>query len=201
MLTNLLFDFFAFILLASSLCVILAKNSVHSVLFLILVFFNAAVLFLFTGAEYLAMMLLVVYVGAVIVLFLFVIMMLNIDLAVFRARFSLYTPIALIIAMIMLIELIFSFTTYNFYKDNTQIINLYNNLSNTELIGSVLYTHYVFYFELSGLVLFVAMIASIVLTLQHRKNIKRQSISRQIIRDKESAIEIKKVEFGKGISR
>lgn len=199
MLINLLFDFFSIILIASSLCVILARNPVHSVLFLILAFFNASVLFLLAGAEYLAMMLLVVYVGAVIVLFLFVVMMLNIDFSTIRAKFSSYSPIAIIIALVMLIELIFSFTTYNFYQNKIKILSFVDKVSNIELIGKVLYTDYAFYFELSGLLLFAAMIASIILTLQHKNNFKRQSIPEQVSRTKETSIEIKKVKFGQGI--
>jgi len=199
MLVNILFDLFSIILLTSAVCVVLARNPVHSVLFLILAFFNASVLFLLTGAEFLAMMLLVVYVGAVIVLFLFIVMMLNIDFTVLRAKFSAYTPIAIIIALIMLVELIFSFTTYNFYKSDVNSAVIVSDISNVELIGKVLYTDYVFYFELSGLLLLIAMVASIVLTLHHRSNVKRQSISEQVSHTKESAIEIKKVTFGKGI--
>lgn len=199
MLVNILFDLFSTILVASAVCVVLARNPVHSVLFLILAFFNASVLFLLTGAEFLAMMLLVVYVGAVLVLFLFIVMMLNIDFSVLRARFSAYTPIAIIIALIMLVELIFSLTTYNFYKNDVNGLPLVSNVSNVESIGKILYTDYVFYFELSGLLLLIAMVASIVLTLHHRSNVKRQSISEQVSRTKETSIEIKKVIYGKGI--
>lgn len=199
MLVNILFDLFSTILVASAVCVVLARNAVHSVLFLILAFFNASVLFLLTGAEFLAMMLLVVYVGAVLVLFLFIVMMLNIDFSVLRARFSAYTPIAIIIALIMLVELIFSLTTYNFYKNDVNGLPLVSNVSNVESIGKILYTDYVFYFELSGLLLLIAMVASIVLTLHHRSNVKRQSISEQVSRTKETSIEIKKVIYGKGI--
>lgn len=200
---NILFWVFSSILLLSALLVILARNPVHSVLFLILAFFNAAALFLLTGAEFLAFILLVVYVGAVAVLFLFVVMMLNIDVAEMRAKITRYAALGLVVTAIMLAELLASFTGYNFAKhvapSSFNPIAIDVNASNTQLLGDILYTEYAFYFELSGLVLLIAMIASIVLTLHHRPNIKRQDIAEQVARSRENAIEIKKVQSGKGI--
>ncbi|MDN5248909.1 NADH-quinone oxidoreductase subunit J [Bartonella sp. TP] len=199
---NILFWVFSSILLLSALLVILARNPVHSVLFLILAFFNAAALFLLTGAEFLAFILLIVYVGAVAVLFLFVVMMLNIDFAEMRARITRYSSLGLVVTAIMLAELLASFTGYNFAKHigpNSFNPISHANVSNTQLLGDILYTKYAFYFELSGLVLLIAMIASIVLTLHHRPNVKRQNIAEQVARSRENAIEIKKVQSGKGI--
>lgn len=197
MFINILFDICSLILLSSALAVILARNPVHSVLFLILTFFNASILFLLSGAEFLAMMLLVVYVGAVLVLFLFIVMMLNVDFVILRNSFTSYMPISIVLAFVMLVELLFAFTTHNFYaKPLTTIIAPESNI---ERIGKLLYTDYAFYFELSGLLLLIAMISSIVLTLHHRNNVKRQSIAEQVLRDKDNSIEIKQVISGQGI--
>ena len=191
------------VLLISSLLVISVRNPVHSVLYLILAFFNAAAIFLLSGAEFLAMMLLVVYVGAVIVLFLFVVMMLDIDFTQLKSGFVRYTPLGILVGVVMLSELIIGLISYNFsthISHNTvEPIGDLDKISNTKMLGDVLYTSYAFYFELAGLVLLVAMISSIVLTLQHKAHVKRQNISEQVSRTKENAIEIKKVEFGKGI--
>lgn len=200
---NILFYIFSSILLLSALGVISARNPVHSVLFLILAFFNASALFLLTGAEFLAFILLIVYVGAVAVLFLFVVMMLNIDVAEARARLAHYTPISLVVTGVMLLELLVAFSGYKFLKNTGTIsfdpILAGANISNTQLLGDALYTKYAFYFELSGLVLLIAMICSIVLTLQHKPNVKRQKIADQVARSRNNAIEIKKVQSGKGI--
>lgn len=195
------FYLFSFILIASAVMVVAARNPVHSVLFLILAFFNAAALFLLTGAEFLAMILLVVYVGAVAVLFLFVVMMLDVDFAELKRGALQYAPIGAIVGLIVLIELVVVFTS------NTIIINAAApaktasevTITNTKALGMVLYTDYLLYFQLAGLVLLVSMIGAIILTLSHRPNVKRQSIAQQVARTPETAIEIKKVNSNKGI--
>lgn len=197
------FYLFAIILIASGIMVIVARNPVHSVLFLILAFFNAAALFLLTGAEFLAMILLVVYVGAVAVLFLFVVMMLDVDFAELKTGIMRYAPIGALIGVVVLVELLIVFTANYF----TPIAASYSlqpipdvlTRSNTKALGDVLYTDYVFYFELAGLILLVAMIGAIILTLHHRPGVKRQSIAEQNKRTPATAIEIKKVKSGKGI--
>lgn len=197
------FYLFAFILIASGIMVIVARNPVHSVLFLILAFFNAAALFLLTGAEFLAMILLVVYVGAVAVLFLFVVMMLDVDFAELKTGVKRYAPIGALIGLIVLVELFIVFTTNYFAPEAaTHILQPIPDVlttSNTRALGNVLYTDYVFYFEVAGLILLVAMIGAIILTLHHRTGVKRQSIVEQNKRTPETAIEIKKVKSGKGI--
>jgi len=197
------FYLFAFIMIASAVMVVAARNPVHSVLFLILAFFNAAALFLLTGAEFLAMILLVVYVGAVAVLFLFVVMMLDVDFAELRRGALHYAPVGALIGLIVLAELIVVFASSRFAPQlaasASQPIPDMAQRTNTQALGDVLYTHYVFYFEVAGLVLLVAMIGAIVLTLHHRSGVKRQSIAQQVARTPETAIEIKHVESNKGI--
>lgn len=197
------FYLFAFILVASAAMVVIARNPVHSVLFLILAFFNASALFLLTGAEFLAMILLVVYVGAVAVLFLFVVMMLDVDFAELKRGALQYAPIGALIGLILLGELVVVFV-YNGFSAKliTPVAQPIPDIlvrTNTQALGDVLYTDYILYFELAGLVLLVAMIGAIVLTLRHRPGVKRQSISAQVARSPESAIEVKKVESNKGI--
>lgn len=196
------FYLFAFIMIASAIMVVAARNPVHSVLFLILAFFNAAALFLLTGAEFVGFILLIVYVGAVAVLFLFVVMMLDVDFAELKQGVLRYAPIGGLIGLIVVVELIMvivgQYVKPAVAEKGMAPIDPNSTLSNTEMIGRVLYTDYVFYFEIAGLVLLVAMIGAILLTLQHRKGVKRQSISEQVARGKD-AIEIKKVESGKGI--
>lgn len=196
------FYLFAFIMIASAVMVVAARNPVHSVLFLILAFFNAAALFLLTGAEFVGFILLIVYVGAVAVLFLFVVMMLDVDFAELKQGVLRYAPIGGLVGVIVVLELIVVFVGQYMAPSVAQKgmapINPNTGLSNTEIIGRVLYTDYVFYFQIAGLVLLVAMIGAILLTLQHRKDVKRQSIAEQVARGK-NAIEIKKVESGKGI--
>ena len=177
--TIFLFFIVSIIIITSSLLVILLKNPIHSVLFLILVFFNTAILFLFSNAEFLAMILLIVYIGAVAVLFLFVIMMLDINITKLRQTFLNYLPIGLFVGFIIFLELIYVITQskLNFIKINSNQI-----LNNTELIGNVLYTDYFLLFQLSGLILLVAMIGAIFLTLRKRKDIKKQNIYQQILK-------------------
>lgn len=197
------FYLFAFVAVASAFMVISARNPVHSVLFLILVFFNAAGLFLLTGAEFLAMILLVVYIGAVAVLFLFVVMMLDIDFAALRSGILQYAPVGALVGLIVAAELIVvvggSVLTPEAAKAITMPIPSPSTRTNTAALGDVLYTNYVYFFQVSGLVLLVAMIGAIVLTLRHRENIKRQNISQQVARTPATAIEVVKVKTGQGI--
>ena len=197
------FYLFAFIMLASAVMVVAARNPVHSVLFLILAFFNAAALFLLAGAEFLGLILLVVYVGAVAVLFLFVVMMLDVDFAELKHGALKYAPIGALVGIIVAVELIVVFVGMHLApsvaEHVTQPMPDLAQRTNTEALGDILYTNYVFYFQLAGLVLLVAMIGAIVLTLRHKTGVKRQSIAVQVARRPEDAIEIKKVESGKGI--
>ncbi|WP_274628570.1 NADH-quinone oxidoreductase subunit J [Arvimicrobium flavum] len=197
------FYLFAFVAIAAAFMVISARNPVHSVLYLILTFFNAAALFLLTGAEFLAMILLVVYVGAVAVLFLFVVMMLDVDFAEFKQGALQYAPVGALVGLILVAELIVVLGGYTFAPELAGSIALPTpdiaTRSNTAALGDVLYTGYVFYFQIAGLILLVAMIGAIVLTLRHKPGIKRQNIPAQVARTPATAIEIKKVETGKGI--
>ncbi|MGA1801390.1 NADH-quinone oxidoreductase subunit J [Rhizobium sp. HT1-10] len=199
----LFFYLFAFIAVASAFMVISARNPVHSVLFLILTFFNAAGLFLLLGAEFLAMILLVVYVGAVAVLFLFVVMMLDVDFAELRSGLLSYAPIGAIIGIILAAELIVviggSVISPEIAKTVAMPIPDLASRTNTAALGDVLYTNYVFFFEIAGLVLLVSMIGAIVLTLRHRVNIKRQDISKQVARTPATAVEVVTVKPGQGI--
>ena len=183
--TIFLFFIVSIIIITSSLLVILSKNPIHSVLFLILVFFNTSILFLFSNAEFLAMILLIVNIGAVAVLFLFVVMMLDINIAKQRQTFLNYLPTGLFIGFIILIELIYvvSQSNVNFVKTNSSYINISNQiLENTKIIGNILYTDYFLLFQLSGIILLVAMIGAIYLTLRKRKGIKKQNIYKQILK-------------------
>lgn len=197
------FYLFAFVAVASAVMVVSARNPVHSVLFLILVFFNSAGLFLLTGAEFLAMLLLVVYIGAVAVLFLFVVMMLDIDFAEFRQGVLQYAPIGALVGLVVAAELILvvggSVLSPQAAKSIAMPIPPVAERQNTAALGDVLYTHYVYFFEVAGLILLVAMIGAIVLTLRHRQNIKRQNIARQVARTPETGVEIVKVKSGQGL--
>ncbi|GAA5107183.1 NADH-quinone oxidoreductase subunit J [Bartonella jaculi] len=197
------FYLFAFIMLASAVVVITARNPVHSVLFLILAFFNASALFLLAGAEFLGLILLVVYVGAVAVLFLFVVMMLDVDFAEFKSGALRYAPIGVFIGFVVAVELIIVFIGSHFSPvigiHITQPMPDLAQRTNTQALGDILYTDYVFYFQIAGIILLVAMIGAIVLTLRHKSGVKRQSIAAQVSRTVENAIEIKQVESGKGV--
>jgi NADH-quinone oxidoreductase subunit J len=197
------FYLFAFVAVASAFMVISSRNPVHSVLFLILTFFNAAGLFMLTGAEFLAMILLVVYVGAVAVLFLFVVMMLDIDFTELRAGVLEYAPIGGLIGIILAAELIVviggSVISPEIAKSVAMPIPALSERTNTAALGDVLYTNYVYFFEIAGLVLLVAMIGAIVLTLRHRTNIKRQNIPRQVARTPATAVEVVSVKPGQGV--
>jgi NADH-quinone oxidoreductase subunit J len=202
-LSALFFYLFATVAVASAFMVIASRNPVHSVLFLILAFVNAAGLFVLVGAEFLAMILIVVYVGAVAVLFLFVVMMLDVDFAELRQGFLQYLPVGATVGFVFLAELLLIVGTWITGAGVAGAIRSpippASEVSNTKALGRVLYTTYVHYFELAGLVLLVAMIGAIVLTLHHRKEAKRQNVSAQNARSKESAIEIRKVRPGQGI--
>ena len=199
----LFFYLFAFIAVGSAFMVIWARNPVHSVLFLILTFFNAAGLFLLTGAEFLAMILLVVYVGAVAVLFLFVVMMLDVDFAALRTKALEYAPVGALIGIILAIELVVvvggSTLSPQIAKHASMPIPALTDRSNTQALGDVLYTHYIYFFQIAGLVLLVAMIGAIVLTLRHKPNVKRQNISAQVARTPKTAVEVVKVKPGQGL--
>jgi len=199
----LFFYVFALVTVASAFMVIAAKNPVHSVLFLILAFFNAAGLFILLGAEFLAMILVVVYVGAVAVLFLFVVMMLDVDFAELRQGFLQYLPIGALVGLILLVELVMVLggalvtpeTASGFAAPTPPV----EEVSNTAAIGRLLYTRYIFFFQTAGLILLVAMIGAIVLTLRHKVGVKRQDISRQNARRPEDSVEVVHVETGRGI--
>lgn len=195
------FYIFAFITVASALMVISAKNPVHSVFFLILAFINAAGIFMLAGAEFLAMILIIVYVGAVAVLFLFVVMMLDVDFADLKKGALQYMPIGAIVGAILLLELLM-LAGSNFVSPELaagSVLPIGAGVSNTQALGEVLYTRYVFMFQGAGLVLLVAMIGAIVLTMRHKPNVKRQDIAAQIARNPKTAIEVVKVASGKGL--
>jgi len=197
------FYLFASVTVASAFMVIAARNPVHAVLFLILAFVNSAGLFLLLGAEFLAMILIVVYVGAVAVLFLFVVMMLDVDFAELRAGFLKYLPVGGLVGIILLIELIFVVGAWaiapGIESQAASPAPPLGDVTNTEALGQILYTKYVYFFEAAGMILLVAMIGAIVLTLRHKEDVKRQSIPAQVGRQPDAAIEIKQVEPGKGI--
>ena len=202
-LTALFFYLFAGVCIASAFMVIAAKNPVHSVLFLILAFVNAAGLFVLLGAEFLAMILIIVYVGAVLVLFLFVVMMLDVDFAELRQGFLQYMPIGAVVGGILLVELVLVLFTWTIGPDVQQAIATpappIARMLNTEALGHVLYTRYVYFFQAAGLVLLVAMIGAIVLTLRHKVGVKRQSIAAQVARGPKTAVEVVKVASGSAI--
>ncbi|HLZ04970.1 MAG TPA: NADH-quinone oxidoreductase subunit J [Bradyrhizobium sp.] len=197
----LFFYLFAGICVASAVMVVVSRNPVHSVLFLILAFVNASGLFVLMGAEFLAMILIVVYVGAVAVLFLFVIMMLDVDFAELREGFIQYLPVGIVIGGIFLFELLLTVGAWviNPTVGKTITAPIPNNVSNTEALGLVLYTKYIHYFQLAGMVLLVAMIGAIVLTLRHKANVKRQDINVQNARTPELAMAVRKVASGQGL--
>jgi NADH-quinone oxidoreductase subunit J len=197
----LFFYLFAGVCVAAAFMVIAARNPVHSVLFLILAFVNAAALFVLLGAEFLAMILIIVYVGAVAVLFLFVVMMLDVDFVELRQGFLNYLPVGILVGIVFLLELVFVGVSWVISPSAPKVLAtpIASNLTNTEALGLVLYTRYVYYFEAAGVVLLVAMIGAIVLTLQHKPNVKRQNIAEQVARTKETAIEVRQVRPGQGI--
>jgi NADH-quinone oxidoreductase subunit J len=191
MLTSLFFYLFAFMTVASGIMVITARNPVHAVLFLILSFFSAAGLFVIMGAEFLAMLLVVVYVGAVAVLFLFVVMMLDIDYANLREGFQRHLPVSGIVGVILLVELVLIFSGPG---TTIGVAPVEITRSNTAQLGDVIYTDYLYLFQLAGMTLLVSMIGAITLTMRHREGVKRQSIARQNARTRDETISIESVE-------
>jgi NADH-quinone oxidoreductase subunit J len=201
MIAALFFYLFAGICIASAFMVISARNPVHSVLFLILAFVNAAGLFILMGAEFLAMILVVVYVGAVAVLFLFVVMMLDVDFVVLRQGFLAYLPIGVLVGLVFLVELLIVLGGWAIGGGVPRVIAapIPEAITNTQALGQLLYTRYVYFFEAAGVVLLVAMIGAIVLTLRHKPNAKRQNIGEQNARTRAATLEIRKVRPGQGI--
>ncbi len=201
---SLAFYLFAIIAVISALNVIFQRNPVHSVLWLILTFFNAAGLFVLLGAEFVAMILVVVYVGAVAVLFLFVVMMLDINVTVMREGFLKYLPVGALVGLILLVELAVVFGGWTM-APGAEALRLaptpaMSELSNTEALGAILYTDYVYLFQASGLVLLVAMIGAIVLTLRRRPGVRKQNIAEQVKRSPKDTVTLVQVPSGKGLS-
>ncbi len=201
MIVSVFFWLFAGVLLASAVMVITLRNPVHAVLFLILAFFNGAGLFLLAGAEFLAMILVVVYVGAVLVLWLFIIMMLDVDFAELKAGFIRNAPLGLLVGGVLLAELLFVFLKWQPapMAEKLRMAPAAQGMTNTEALGRILYTDHVYFFQVAGLILLVAMIGAIVLSLHHRKDVKRQDVARQVARKREEAVRLVDVEPGKGL--
>ena len=180
---------------------VISRNPVHSVLWLILAFLSSAGLFVLLGAEFLAMLLIIVYVGAVAVLFLFVVMMLDVDFSTLKAEMAGYLPIALLIGVVLVMQLGMAFGVWSYAETapGAREVLAVSEHHNTKELGLILYDRYFVLFQLSGLILLVAMIGAIVLTLRHRKNVKRQNILSQIYRDPEKSVEIRDVKPGQGL--
>jgi NADH-quinone oxidoreductase subunit J len=198
------FYVFAAVVVASGVMVVVSRNPVYSVLFLILAFFNAAALFVLIGAEFIAMILIIVYVGAVAVLFLFVVMMLDINMARLKEGFLDYLPIGAMIGAAMLAEVLFGLGVWGTGSSDT--VQAFNRagippvtIDNTRAIGQVLYTQYFYLFQVAGLVLLVAMIGAIVLTLRSRPGVRRQRVSDQLYRSKEETMTVVKVPSREGV--
>jgi NADH-quinone oxidoreductase subunit J len=199
------FYLMAAVTVLSGFAVVSARNPVHSVLFLILSFFSAAGLFVLLGAEFLAMLLVVVYVGAVAVLFLFVVMMLDVDFAALKQGFARYMPLGLLVGSVLAVEMVLiasTVATRGAAKDN--LIPMASgpqaDVTNAEAIGRVLYTDYVYFFQAAGLVLLVAMIGAIVLTLRHKPGVRRQVIADQVLRGPKTGMRMSSPGSGEGIS-
>ena len=195
------FYLFAIVAVVSAMCVVTARNPVHSVLWLILTFLSAAGLFVLMGAEFVAMLLIIVYVGAVAVLFLFVVMMLDIDFSELKAEMTKYTPFGVLICLVVGAEFI---AVVSVWHSSTGAEGLRqavtpDNIQNTKALGELLYDKYVLLFMLSAMVLLVAMIGAIVLTMRHRKTVKRQNVLAQMWRDPAKAMELKDVKPGQGL--
>jgi NADH-quinone oxidoreductase subunit J len=197
-----LFYIFAAMAVASGVMVVALRNPVHSVLFLIVAFFNVAALFLLIGAEFLAMILVIVYVGAVAVLFLFVVMMLNIDFLQLRSGFVRYLPIGTLLGLILLAELVLvigSWAMTPSLPSQALVVTTGGvSLTNTRALGDILYTRYLLAFQAAGLILLVAMIGAIVLTLRHRADVRRQSVPAQLARTRAETVSVVKVPLGTG---
>ena len=196
MLSSVFFYLFAGICCLAGLMVVSSRNPVHSVLFLILAFFNAAGLFILLNAEFLAMLLVVVYVGAVAVLFLFVVMMLDINYSELREGFQKYRSLGLLIGAVLLVEL---FATFFEYSGNVKSLPSPGAVHNTKALGQVIYTDYIYLFQLAGLILLVAMIGAIALTLRKRSGVRKQVIADQNSRTRAETVKLAKVETGSGV--
>lgn len=204
MIQALAFYLFAAVILVSAICVISVRNPVHSVLFLILAFFNAAALFIMLGAEFVAMILVIVYVGAVAVLFLFVVMMLDISFARLRKGAMQYVPLGLVLGAVLLTELSLVYAGWQFApgaKDALSVpaSQVGGDVGNTEALGRVIYTDYIYAFQAAGMILLVAMIGAIVLTLRHRGDVRRQTVEEQNRRDPKQVVENVDVPPGTGV--
>ncbi|MEJ6402067.1 NADH-quinone oxidoreductase subunit J [Yoonia sp. 2307UL14-13] len=194
------FYLFAVTTVVGGLFTVVSRNPVHSVLWLILAFLSSAGLFVTLGAEFVAMLLIIVYVGAVAVLFLFVVMMLDVDFAELKAEMARYMPLALLIGVVILMQLAIAFGAWEFSEGyQTRITNPVGELDNTAALGLLLYDRYILLFQLAGLILLVAMIGAIVLTLRHRVDIKRQNVLAQMYRDPAKAMELRDVKPGQGL--
>ncbi|MGB3754262.1 MAG: NADH-quinone oxidoreductase subunit J [Parerythrobacter sp.] len=197
------FYLFAVTVVASGLLTVIARNPVHSVLWLILAFLSSAGLFVMLGAEFVAMLLIIVYVGAVAVLFLFVVMMLDVDFAELKAEMSRYVPVALLTGIVVLMQLGIAFGVWEASSLAPELRAVvpadYANYANTHILGQIVYDDYILLFQLAGLILLVAMIGAIVLTLRHRAGIKRQNVLAQMYRDPATAMELKDVKPGQGL--
>jgi NADH-quinone oxidoreductase subunit J len=196
------FYLFATVTIASAVLVIFARNPVHSVLWLILAFFNAAGLMLLTGAEFIAMLLVIVYVGAVAVLFLFVVMMLDVDFASLRSGFTRNLPFGLLMALVLLAEIVIAFSAHRAgpVMQRATATPPPNAIPNIEALGNLLYTRYLFVFELAGFVLLVAMIGAIVLTHRSRGDVRGQNVARQIARRPQDATRNTQPKVGEGMT-
>ena len=195
-----IFYFFSFVAIASSLMVISSKNTVHAVFFLILDFVSIACLFIMLGAEFLGMITLIVYVGAVAVLFLFVVMMINVDFSELKTGFLEYMPFGLLVGLVILLELAMMIGTWKYKPDFINAKSVATTaVSNTESLGLVIYTDYIYFFQLSGFILLVAMIGAIVLTFRRKDSLRRQDISTQVSREREDSVELKEVPNFKGV--
>ncbi|MFQ6552851.1 NADH-quinone oxidoreductase subunit J [Aestuariibius insulae] len=192
---------FAISCIAGGLFTVLARNPVHSVLWLILAFLSAAGLFVTLGAEFVAMLLVIVYVGAVAVLFLFVVMMLDVDFAALKAEMTRYLPIGLFIGVVILMQLAIAFGAWEFSDGALERVSApaVADTENVAALGLILYDRYILIFQLAGLILLVAMVGAIVLTLRHREDIKRQDVLAQMYRDPKKAMELKDVKPGQGL--
>ena len=198
--TVIAFYAFAVTTLSGGLMTVLSRNPVHSVLWLILAFLSSAGLFVMLGAEFLAMLLMIVYVGAVAVLFLFVVMMLDVDFAELKAEMSKYLPVGLLIGVVLLMQLGLAFGVWGFSEGaEERLAQPLTDAENTAQLGLVLYDEYFLLFQLSGLILLVAMIGAIMLTLRHREDVKRQDVVAQMMRDPAKAMELKDVKPGQGL--
>ena len=193
--TGLCFYMFSAVIIASAVMVILSRNPVHSVLFLILAFLNSAGLFVLLGAEFLAMILVIVYVGAVAVLFMFVVMMLNVNFSAMRAGILQYLPTGGMIGLVLLAELIFVISAWQATPAGLEVLASPTpiNVTNTKALGDLLYTKYFYLFQASGIILLIAMIGAMVLTLRKREGVRRQRVAQQVGRKRQESVEIKKV--------